>query len=52
MIGFEPSLEFGGGGARKFGPLEGQGRIITSLYVKGRRCHDICDAPAAPRGWA
>jgi hypothetical protein len=33
MIGFEASFEFGGAGAFKFGPLEGQGRITVGIYV-------------------
>ncbi|MHB8268868.1 hypothetical protein [Bradyrhizobium sp.] len=33
IIGFEASFEFGGGGAFKFGLLEGQGRICLGIYV-------------------
>lgn len=33
MIGFEASFEFGGAGAFKFGPLEGQGRITVGIYI-------------------
>jgi hypothetical protein len=33
IIGFEASFEFGGGGAFKFGLLEGQGRITLGIYV-------------------
>ncbi|WP_271540902.1 hypothetical protein [Bradyrhizobium sp. CCBAU 45321] len=34
MVGFEASFEFGGGGAFKFGPLSGQGRITTGIYLR------------------
>ncbi|MEY9607016.1 hypothetical protein ABIF74_011769 [Bradyrhizobium japonicum] len=34
IIGFEASFEFGGGGAFKFGPLSGQGRISTGIYLR------------------
>ncbi|MCC8944248.1 hypothetical protein H8A97_03800 [Bradyrhizobium sp. Arg62] len=33
MIGFEASFEYGGAGAFKFGPLEGQGRITMGIYI-------------------
>lgn len=33
IIGLEASFEFGGGGAFKFGLLEGQGRITMGIYV-------------------
>ncbi|WP_316166833.1 MULTISPECIES: hypothetical protein [unclassified Bradyrhizobium] len=33
IIGFEASFEFGGGGAFKFGLLEGRGRICVGIYV-------------------
>jgi hypothetical protein len=33
IIGFEASFEFGGGGAFKFGLLEGKGRISLGIYV-------------------
>ncbi|WP_445220496.1 hypothetical protein ACKWRH_10775 [Bradyrhizobium sp. Pa8] len=33
IIGFEASFEFGGGGAFKFGLLEGKGRICLGIYV-------------------
>lgn len=34
MIGFAASFEFGGGGAFAFGPLSGQGRITTGIYLR------------------
>ncbi|RWP58625.1 hypothetical protein [Mesorhizobium sp.] len=34
MIGFAASFEFGGGGAFAFGPLSGQGRISTGIYLR------------------
>lgn len=34
MRGFEASFEFGGGGAFGFGPLTGQGRICTGIYLR------------------
>lgn len=34
MIGFAASFEFGGGGAFAFGPLTGQGRISTGIYLR------------------
>ncbi|MBV8754572.1 MAG: hypothetical protein JO328_17060 [Hyphomicrobiales bacterium] len=34
MIGFAASFEFGGGGAFQFGPLSGQGRISTGIYLR------------------
>ncbi|MDX1124782.1 hypothetical protein GOL24_10750 [Sinorhizobium medicae] len=34
MIGFAASFEFGGGGAFAFGPLNGQGRISTGIYLR------------------
>jgi hypothetical protein len=33
IVGFEASFEFGGGGAFKFGLLEGQGRLCVGIYV-------------------
>jgi hypothetical protein len=32
--GFEASFEFGGGGAFSFGPLNGQGRLTTGIFIK------------------
>jgi hypothetical protein len=34
MIGFAASFEFGGGGGFAFGPLSGQGRISTGIYLR------------------
>jgi hypothetical protein len=34
MLGFAASFEFGGGGAFAFGPLSGQGRITTGIYLR------------------
>ncbi|MBR1300653.1 hypothetical protein [Bradyrhizobium sp. AUGA SZCCT0042] len=34
IIGFAASFEFGGGGAFAFGPLRGQGRISTGIYLR------------------
>lgn len=34
LIGFAASFEFGGGGAFKFGPLSGQGRLATGIYLR------------------
>lgn len=34
LIGFAASFEFGGGGAFAFGPLRGQGRISTGIYLR------------------
>lgn len=34
IVGFEASFEFGGGGAFNFGPLTGQGRITTGIYIR------------------
>jgi hypothetical protein len=34
MLGFAASFEFGGGGAFAFGPLSGQGRISTGVYLR------------------
>jgi hypothetical protein len=34
IIGFAASFEFGGGGAFQFGPLSGQGRICTGIYLR------------------
>lgn len=34
MIGFAASFEFGGGGGFQFGPLSGQGRISTGIYLR------------------
>jgi hypothetical protein len=32
--GFEASFEFGGGGAFRFGPLSGQGRLTTGIFIR------------------
>lgn len=32
--GFEASFEFGGGGAFSFGPLLGQGRLTTGIFIR------------------
>ncbi len=32
--GFEASFEFGGGGAFRFGPLSGQGRLTTGISIR------------------
>lgn len=34
LIGFAASFEFGGGGGFKFGPLSGQGRLTTGIYLR------------------
>ncbi|WP_146006713.1 hypothetical protein [Bradyrhizobium forestalis] len=34
LIGFAASFEFGGGGGFKFGPLTGQGRLTTGIYLR------------------
>jgi hypothetical protein len=34
LLGFAASFEFGGGGAFQFGPLSGQGRITTGIYLR------------------
>ncbi|MER9102641.1 hypothetical protein NKH95_01700 [Mesorhizobium sp. M0848] len=34
ITGFAASFEFGGGGAFQFGPLSGQGRISTGIYLR------------------
>lgn len=34
LLGFAASFEFGGGGAFQFGPLSGQGRISTGIYLR------------------
>ncbi|WP_130220084.1 hypothetical protein [Bradyrhizobium genosp. SA-3] len=34
LLGFAASFEFGGGGAFKYGPLSGQGRISTGIYLR------------------
>ena len=34
ITGFAASFEFGGGGAFRFGPLTGQGRISTGIYLR------------------
>jgi len=44
ILGFEASFEFGGGGAFAFGPLQGQGRISTGIYV------NRVDAPDGAQG--
>jgi hypothetical protein len=33
VVGFEAAFEYGGGGAFAVGPLTGQGRIMTGLYI-------------------
>ncbi|MFO1116548.1 MAG: hypothetical protein U1E28_12745 [Beijerinckiaceae bacterium] len=40
LLGFAASFEFGGGGAFKYGPLSGQGRICTGIYL--RKVGDDC----------
>jgi hypothetical protein len=32
--GFEASFEYGGGGAFRFGPLSGQGRLTTGIFIR------------------
>lgn len=34
IIGFEASMQFGGGGGFSFGPLTGQGRISVGIYIR------------------
>jgi hypothetical protein len=34
ILGFSAAFEFGGGGAFAYGPLSGQGRITTGVYVR------------------
>lgn len=34
LLGFAASFEFGGGGAFKFGPLHGQGRLTTGIFLR------------------
>ena len=34
IVGFEASFEYGGAGAFAYGPLSGQGRIMTGIYIR------------------
>lgn len=34
IVGFEASLEYGGGGVFAFGPLKGEGRITVGIYIR------------------
>ena len=34
IVGFEASFEYGGAGAFAYGPLKGQGRIMTGIYIR------------------
>jgi hypothetical protein len=34
IVGFEASLEFGGGGVFAFGPLQGEGRITVGIFIR------------------
>ena len=44
IVGFEASFEYGGAGAFAYGPLSGQGRLMTGVYI--RQAHDKCDISA------
>ena len=34
IVGFEASLEYGGGGVFAFGPLQGEGRITVGIFIR------------------
>ncbi len=37
IVGFEASFEYGGAGAFDYGPLKGQGRLMTGIYVRSTK---------------
>lgn len=37
IVGFEASFEYGGAAAFKYGPLEGQGRLMVGAYIRSGR---------------
>jgi hypothetical protein len=44
IVGFEASFEYGGAAAFQYGPLSGQGRLMTGVYV--RRKANVTDISA------
>ena len=37
IVGFEASFEYGGAGAFAYGPLKGQGRVMTGIYLRSTK---------------